>query len=166
MRRSLIFPMKKQFKECKTFSEAFDEFVDKMQTEVEAKEREDFSARALELAKNPYKVGQLPADTPGYATAAYRGTCGDEIRFHVSIQDAKLKEIVFEADGCATSVIAASQVVLLMENKSVKDAETLTDHQILEALGRFPQKSYHCVTLANTALKMTIDDFKKRNSFS
>ncbi len=66
-------------------------------------------------------------------------------------------DLRYETDGCTTSSIAGSQLVKMIENKSLKDALKLTPQDILDALGKFPEENHHCALLAVDTMKQTIE---------
>ena len=138
----------------------FDEFVKDLQTVIDDKVYEDFSAYALELGKNPYKYGKLPPNKIS-VQKKWRGSCGDSIIFYLNIENDIIQEISYITDGCTTSSIAASQTAKMADKKSIKEALQLTDKQVLEALGKVPEENYHCATLAVTTLQFAINDFLK-----
>ncbi len=142
----------------------FDKFVESLQAEVDAQDRKDFSEYALSLGKKPYKCEEMPEDIRS-VEHKYRGPCGDAIKLFLNIEDDKITDINFVADGCTTSIIAASQMVKMVEGKSIEKAKQLSQEDVLEALGKFPKESHHCAKLAVDTLTQTLDKYKnKRNS--
>ena len=53
----------------------FDDLVNKLQADVDAKDKQDFSEHALKLGTNPYHKG-IPESYS--VTGKWRGPCGDE----------------------------------------------------------------------------------------
>ena len=136
--------------------EDFDQFVDDFQAEIDAKDRQDFSAYALELARNPYNYGSLNPDKNVYSLA-WQGPCGDTMKIYVKIQDELIIDASYEVDGCATSIMAGSQTMKMIKGKSLREVKKLEDKDVLAALGKFPTESHHCCTLAITTLKKTLE---------
>ncbi len=138
----------------------FDNFVKDLQTVIDDKVYEDFSVHALEFGKNPYKYGKL---LPNQISVQknWRGSCGDSVTFYLSIENDIIQDISYETDGCTTSSIAASQTAKMVDKKTLKEALQLTDKQVLEALGKFPEENYHCATLSVSTLHLAINDFLK-----
>ena len=153
--------MKNKENKDESFRE-FDDFVKDMQNSIDTKVHEDFSAHALEFGKNPYKYGKLPPNKIS-VQKKWRGSCGDSIIFSLNIEDSRILEIRYETDGCTTSSIPGSQTTKLADKKTIEEALQLTDKQVLEALGKFPEEDYHCATLAVTALHLALKEYLKSN---
>ena len=153
--------MKNKENKDEKFTE-FDDFVNDLQNNIDAKVHEDFSPYALELGKNPYKYGKLPPNKIS-VQKNWRGSCGDSVTFYLDIKNDIIQDIRYETDGCTTSSIAASQVTKMVDKKSIKQALQLTDKQVLTVLGKFPEENYHCITLSITTLNLALKDYLKSN---
>lgn len=140
----------------------FDDFVKDLQTIIDDKVSEDFSAHALEFGKNPYKYGKLPPNKIS-VQKNWRGSCGDSITFYLNIENDIIQDIRYETDGCTTSSIAASQTTKMIDKKTIEEALQLTDKQVFAALGKFPMENFHCATLAVTALHLALKEYLKSN---
>ncbi len=142
--------------------EDFDDFVSQLQASIDAKDREDFSEHSLELAEKPYKYGSLLVDAENIVSHTYRGPCGDAITLFLKIKDGKIMDLRYQTDGCTTSKIAGSQMSILVDGKSLKEAKSLTQQDVLDALGKFPEENHHCALLAVETLKQTIEKYQKQ----
>jgi len=136
-------------------SDDFDDFVLDMQNAIDKKDQEDFSAYALQLAENPFHYGTLDSSPHTY-NCAWRGPCGDLMHIFLKIESNLITETSFEVEGCATSVMAGSQTLKMIDQKPVEDAINLNDSDVLNALGKFPPESHHCCTLAVTTLQKVL----------
>jgi len=140
------------------FGQEFDQFVNDLQKKVDQKDKQDFSAYALDLGNHPRHHGPLsPLETTVKHT--WRGPCGDAITFYLQIVEDQIRNLSFESDGCITSDMAASQTAMLAIHKTLTEAKALTDGQVIAALGKFPSASFHCATLAITTLHQAIDKY-------
>jgi NifU-like protein involved in Fe-S cluster formation len=138
----------------------FESLVNQIQEEIEEQEKIDFSDYALELARNPYKYGKLSlSDT--LISKRWTGPCGDTMIFHLDIRNDIIIDASFEVIGCAVTSMVGSQVIKMIENKSVAYAKSIKDEDIIKALKKFPEDSYHCATLAVTTLKMLLDNYNE-----
>ncbi|MHA1520832.1 MAG: iron-sulfur cluster assembly scaffold protein [Promethearchaeota archaeon] len=144
----------------------FEAFVTQMQLDIDLQDKEDFSAYALELATNPYH-SQLTPPSLDYTTHEWQGPCGDSVRWYVEINGDRITKAYYTTSGCTTATIASSQTAMLMEGKTIKEARGITDMDVLDALGKFPEADHHCATLAITSFNLTLDLYeensKKRN---
>ena len=140
--------------------EDFEDFVSELQASIDAKDREDFSEHALEMGDNPYKYGKFDADVKNVVSHTYRGPCGDAITLFLKIDGNKIADIRYLTDGCTTSKIAGSQMTILADGKTLDDAKSLTQKDVLDALGKFPPENHHCALLAADTLKQTIEKYE------
>ena len=136
----------------------FDQFVNELQNNINLKDKNDFSVYALDLGKNPRYIGVLPPSEIS-VKQAWRGSCGDAVTFYLHIKEDQIRNLSFESDGCITSVMAASQTAILAIHKPLAAAKALDEAQVVAALGKFPSESFHCATLAITALHQAIDKY-------
>jgi nitrogen fixation NifU-like protein len=134
----------------------FDKMVEELQEMVDAKDKEDLSEHAWELGRNPQLIGTLPADSPGYITARGNSDCGDELTFHMIIENKRIRQIRCEVRGCTLTTIAGSQAALLTQGKTIEEAKKITAHTILDALGKFPPANSHCAALAAAVLHQAL----------
>ncbi|MHA1687540.1 MAG: iron-sulfur cluster assembly scaffold protein [Candidatus Heimdallarchaeaceae archaeon] len=115
-----------------------------------------YSSRVIELFKNPKNLGKMEDAT--ISAAAGSPACGDMIAFYLKIDENSEKIVAssFESYGCASNIAAASQVTIIIENKTLKEAWEITWNEVSEALGGLPQVKTHCGSLAVGALRRAI----------
>jgi nitrogen fixation NifU-like protein len=92
------------------------------------------------------------------SAAAGSPACGDMIAFYLKINEetSVITKSSFESYGCASNIAAASQLTIMIEEKSLEDAWNITWAQISEALGGLPSVKTHCGSLAVGALRRAI----------
>ncbi|WP_457556737.1 iron-sulfur cluster assembly scaffold protein [Candidatus Harpocratesius sp.] len=144
----------------------FNLFVSELQLKIDEENRKDFSKHALELGDNPYHH-QIPENSEKMIQGEWRGPCGDSVRWYLDIKNNSqkkpyIKAAYYTTDGCTTTSIASSQTVLLVENLTISQAREINDDIVLKALGNFPEKDHHCITLALTSLNIALDNFEKK----
>ena len=64
--------------------------------------------------------------------------CGDEIRLTLAIREKRVKDIRFEARGCALSIASASMLTELIVGRPLPEAEQLTRQVIDIFKGKIP----------------------------
>lgn len=62
-------------------------------------------------------------------------TCGDEMEVFLKIEENFVKEISFEARGCAISIAAMSMLTEKVKGKKISEIMKITDDEILKILG-------------------------------
>ena len=136
----------------------FDKYVENLQKIIYEEEIKAYNERIVELYHEPKNWGKPPDDEISISKT-YEGPCGDTMSFFLKIEDNIIKKIHFFTDGCGASVAAGCQTTLLIENKSVDDAEKLKAEDIDSALNGLPKDHKHCAELAITTLKRALDDY-------
>jgi len=113
-----------------------------------------YSKKAIEYFNNKTNVGKIEKST---VSATYTGPFGDTMKFYLKIDSSSIiKEAKFEAIGCAGALSAGSALIELIKNKSVSDAKTIGEYDIVNHLGRVPNKKLDCIYLAIKTLEKTL----------
>jgi nitrogen fixation protein NifU and related proteins len=111
---------------------------------------------ASRLAKDPRNRGPLDI-LNGHGKIT--GPCGDTMEFWVNVQTGKIEKVSFTTTGCAPSLAAGSMTTCLAEGKTVKEAKTITQKDVLDALESLPEDHQHCALLAANTLAAACDDY-------
>lgn len=110
-----------------------------------------FSPQVLEHFQNPRNAGEVEGAS---AVAELENpVCGDVLRLSARIVDGKIEDIRFRAKGCVASMACASQLVEVVQGKTVKEAKVLQREALVERLGGLPEGSTHAGQLAIDALR-------------
>lgn len=125
-----------------------------------------YSEKVIDHNKNPRNVGSLPKDDPNVGTGIVGApACGDVMKLQIRVNDAGIiEDAKFKTFGCGSAIASSSLVTEWIKGKTVNDAETIKNTEIVEELSLPPVK-VHCSILAEEAIKAAIDDYnKKKNS--
>jgi len=87
----------------------------------------------LDHYKNPRNFGTIEDADFSYEEGI--PSCGDVIRLDLKIRNNKLEDIKFSGTGCAISQASVSILTENVAGKEIEDVISLTDHDMLEALG-------------------------------
>lgn len=112
-----------------------------------------YSQTAIRYFLGREHVGQLPDAT---VDVSYKGPCGDVMEFMLKIVEDKITTIRFQAIGCAASFASGEALARIAEGRSLGDAEHLTEHDILNHLGKLPDEKLHCAKLAIRAFRRAL----------
>ena len=137
----------------------FDLYVENLQKIIYEEEIRDYNERIVELYHDPKNWGK-PSDDDITVSKSYEGPCGDTMSFFLKIKNNIIEKANFLTDGCGASVATGCQTTLLIENKSLEDAEKLRPEDIDAALNGLPEDHKHCAELAYRTLKLAITDYK------
>ena len=119
-----------------------------------------YNDKVFDHANNPRNVGELPdANAVGEVGNA---KCGDIMRIYMRINDDVIEDVRFKTFGCGAAVATSSIATELVKGKCIKDALSLSNKAVAEALDGLPPVKMHCSVLAEEAIKAAIADYYKR----
>ncbi|MCB0517647.1 MAG: Fe-S cluster assembly scaffold IscU [Lewinellaceae bacterium] len=124
-----------------------------------------YSNKVLEHFKNPRNVGTLDKSQKNVGTGLVGAPeCGDVMRLQIEVDDATgtIRDAKFKTFGCGSAIASSSLATEWLKGKSVDEALTIDNMDIVEELALPPVK-IHCSVLAEDAIKAAIADYKKKN---
>ena len=89
--------------------------------------------------------------------------CGDIMEFYIKVTDGRIVDAKFKTFGCGAAIATSSMVTELVKGKTIKEALTISNRAVADALGGLPPVKMHCSVLAEQALKNAIDDYLKKS---
>lgn len=123
-----------------------------------------YSEKVMDHFSNPRNVGEIEnADGVGQVGNA---KCGDIMKMYLKIEDGIIKDAKFKTFGCGAAVATSSMATELIIGKTIKEAETVTNKAVLEALDGLPPAKVHCSVLAEEAIAVALQDYKVRNGLA
>lgn len=119
-----------------------------------------YSMKVIEHFMSPKNVGSLknPDGKGTYGDLK----CGDSLTIYIRVKDNIIYDIGFLVFGCTASIATSSMITEMAKGKTIEEALNITEEQVIEALGGLPQNKRHCSVLGVKALKVAIDDYKKK----
>ena len=139
--------------------DAFDNFVDQLQSQIDEETRRDFGEKVYQRWKNPCYL-QIINDPHGYAKQT--GTCGDSIEIYLKFENGVVYEAGFQTDGCGPSLVCGSYAAQMAMGKNAAELMDISGESILEELGGLPDENEHCAYLAAAALQSALEDYVSR----
>ena len=85
--------------------------------------------------------------------------CGDMIRFYLTVSKDRISDVKFQCFGCVGSIACGSALTEIVLGKEIKIAISVTERDVLEALGGLTEDKSHCATLAIGAFKRAIESY-------
>jgi nitrogen fixation NifU-like protein len=118
-----------------------------------------YTKKALEHFRNARNVGQL--ERPDGKGVFGDPTCGDyiEVTIRVDEKEDRLLDVKFLIQGCAGAIATSSVMTELAVGKTLNEALSLRDDEIIQALGGLPKRKQHCSLLGLQALQQAIGDY-------
>lgn len=119
-----------------------------------------YSEKVMDHFSNPRNVGELEnANAIGQVGNA---KCGDIMKIYMVIEDDIIKEVSFKTFGCGAAVATSSMATEMVKGKSIKEALSLTNKAVMEALDGLPPAKVHCSVLAEEAINAAISNYYER----
>lgn len=109
-----------------------------------------FTDSVLDHFRNPHNVGDLPG-----ATATVEVTnpiCGDVLRLGARLENGRIAEAKFKAQGCTAAIASSSVLTDLLIGKSPLEARAISPDAISQALGGLPPATFHAAQLCADAV--------------
>ena len=122
-----------------------------------------YSEKVLRHYERPNNVGSLDAGNNNVGTGLVGAPeSGDEIKLQIKVdEDGTIEDAKFKTFGCGSAIAASSLATDWIRGKSISEAETISNVEIVEELSLPPGK-IHCSVLAEDAIKAAINDYKAK----
>ena len=121
-----------------------------------------YSKKVIAHFENPKNIGSLDKDSSNVGTGLVGAPeCGDVMKLQIEVKDNKIVDAKFKTFGCGSAIAASSLATEWVKDRSVEDALTLNNVEIVEELSLPPVK-IHCSVLAEDAIKAAIADYKEK----
>lgn len=127
-----------------------------------------YSDKLLDHFKNPRNVGTLDKGQKNVGTGLVGAPeCGDVMRLQIEVdqESGVIKDAKFKTFGCGSAIASSSLATEWLKGKSINEAMTIDNMDIVEELALPPVK-IHCSVLAEDAIKGAIKDYQEKNGIS
>ncbi|MBS3113139.1 iron-sulfur cluster assembly scaffold protein [Candidatus Woesearchaeota archaeon] len=122
----------------------------------------NYNEKLIELFRNPQHTGEVE-NASGIGEVGNM-KCGDVMKVSLKIENDKIKEIKFLTFGCVAAIASSEALCRIAKDKSIEEAEKLTNQDILNYVGEVPALKVHCSVLGEEALKSALKDYKQKNA--
>ena len=119
----------------------------------------------LDHYHNPRNVGSLDKNNKNVGTGLVGApACGDVMQLQINVDDqGTIIDAKFKTFGCGSAIASSSLATEFIIDKSIVEAEQLTNIDIAKEL-RLPPVKLHCSMLAEDAIKAAINDYKQKSN--
>jgi nitrogen fixation NifU-like protein len=122
-----------------------------------------YSEKVLDHYANPKNVGTLDKSKINVGTGLVGAPeCGDVMRLQIEVNDGVITDAKFKTFGCGSAIAASSLATEWLKGKSLDEAVTIDNMDLVEELNLPPVK-IHCSVLAEDAIKSAINDYRVKN---
>ena len=118
-----------------------------------------YSDKVLEHYEKPRNIGSMDTRDNNVGTGLVGAPeCGDVMKLQIQVDDNQnIIDAKFKTFGCGSAIAASSLATEWIKDRSIDDAMTLSNTEIVEELSLPPVK-IHCSVLAEDAIKAAIKD--------
>ncbi|MEJ8755853.1 Fe-S cluster assembly scaffold IscU [Pontibacter sp. H259] len=123
-----------------------------------------YSDKVIDHYNNPRNVGTLDKAKNNVGTGLVGAPeCGDVMRLQIEVDENQIiTDAKFKTFGCGSAIASSSLATEWLKGKSVDEALTIDNMDIVEELALPPVK-IHCSVLAEDAIKSAINDYRVKN---
>ncbi len=120
-----------------------------------------YNEKVMDHFLNPRNLGDLSdADGVGEVGAA---ACGDIMKISLKIKDGRIEDARFKTFGCGSAIASSSMATELIKGRTVEEAMSFSNQEVVNALGGLPPVKIHCSVLAEEALKAALEDYLRKH---
>ena len=121
-----------------------------------------YSEKVIDHYQNPKNVGTLDKSKSNVGTGLVGAPeCGDVMRLQIEVNEGIITDAKFKTFGCGSAIAASSLATEWLKGKSIDEALTIDNMDLVEELNLPPVK-IHCSVLAEDAIKSAINDYRKK----
>lgn len=122
-----------------------------------------YSNKVIDHYENPRNVGSLDKNAPNVGTGMVGApACGDVMKLQIQVsEDGTIENAVFKTFGCGSAIASSSLVTEWIKGKTVDEALTLKNQEIVDHLALPPVK-IHCSVLAEDAIRAAVKDYQSK----
>ncbi|MBU3896872.1 MAG: iron-sulfur cluster assembly scaffold protein [Nanoarchaeota archaeon] len=118
-----------------------------------------YSKKAMNYFKNPKFTGEIK-NADAIATVG-NIRCGDVLKFFLKIKKNKIIDVRYQTYGCVAAISSSEALARMIKGKTIKEAEKITNTDVVKNLGYLPAIKLHCSVLGVAVLKKAIENYKK-----
>lgn len=133
-----------------------DDFVHEIKAQIYEETKEAYGKIAYQRWLNPLFMGSM-SNPDGYARSV--GVCGDTMEIFLKFEGGRVKEALFQTDGCGSSSVYASFAAELSIGKAPDELLAINGEIIMEKLEGLPKKDEHLAFLAAETLLQALNDY-------
>jgi nitrogen fixation NifU-like protein len=119
------------------------------------------------------KFQRLVEERPGFRTMEnptasgeyFSDSCGDMYNVFLRVgPGAVIEDITYFTTGCGFGTATCSLVTELARGKTLEEAEAITEQEVMDELGGYPEKKRDYPSRTLEALKLAIEDYRAKVS--
>ena len=122
-----------------------------------------YSDKVISHYERPKNVGSFNSADDNIGTGLVGAPeCGDVMKLQIQVDDNNnIVDAKFKTFGCGSAIAASSLATEWIKGKTVVEASSISNTEIVEELSLPPVK-IHCSVLAEDAIKAAIKDYQNK----
>lgn len=121
-----------------------------------------FSEIARQLIRRKENMGSF--EQPD-AIGKFTGWCDDTMQIQFLLEGDVILDARYLTDGCGATIAIGSMITKMAKSKTLDEAMKISPDDLLAELISIPEDHEHCLSLAVTTLRKTIEDaFERKNA--
>ena len=123
-----------------------------------------YNNKVVDHFENPRNVGKLDPQASNVGSGLVGAPeCGDVMKLQIQVNEdtGVIEDAKFKTFGCGSAIASSSLATEWVKGKTVDEANTIENTEIVEELSLPPDK-IHCSVLAEDAIKAAIKDYKSK----
>ena len=126
-----------------------------------------YSKKVIEHYERPRNIGSLDSRSKSVGTGLVGAPeCGDVMKLQIQVDNEnRIVDAKFKTFGCGSAIASSSLATEWIKGKSVVEASSISNTQIVKELSLPPVK-IHCSVLAEDAIKAAIKDYQSKQIVS
>jgi len=112
---------------------------------------EEYNPTVMDHFLNPRNTGEIAH--PTHSAFVRNPACGDQVKLTLVVREGKIADARVKTFGCAAAIASSSALTELLIGRSVEDARTLKNTDVVSFLGGLPAGKEKCSVVAEDALK-------------
>ena len=124
-----------------------------------------YSDKVIDHYENPRNVGSLNTTDNNVGTGLVGAPeCGDVMKLQIEVdENENIIDAKFKTFGCGSAIASSSLATEWIKGKSLDEANTVQNTDIVEELSLPPVK-IHCSVLAEDSIKKAIGDWENKKN--
>ena len=123
-----------------------------------------YSEKVMEHLYHPHNVGKIE-DADGIGQVG-NAKCGAIMRMYIKVDNDVITDVKFNTFGCGSAIATSSMATDMIKGRPIRDALTLSNQAVVEALDGLPARKIHCSVLAEEAVKAAVKDYYDKNGIA
>lgn len=122
------------------------------------RELEEYNKTVLDHFLNPRHTGEVK--DPSATGTVQNSLCGDMIKLTLRIQDGVIQEARMKTFGCAAAIACASVMTELLMGRTIDQARTLKNADIVAHLGGLPDYKIQCSVVVEEVVAAALQNVR------